>query len=678
MKQFHVSQDGSPSGDGSEDRPWSSLEQARDALRRLAAAGESTAGSTVWINGGDYRRLASFVLDARDGGSEGAPITYRARPRAKVRLLGGPVITAFQPVRNPAVLWRLKPAARSNVVMADLKAAGVRDFGHFSRRGFSLTAPASHLELFFNGTPMTVAQWPNAGSFLTLSGVGEPDTNEWKQPVGKPAGGFLFDPKNLGKWAASNEIWAHGYWSWDWANSYERVVRIDPATGAVQTAPPHCVYGFKTGQRFYFLNILEELDEPGEFWVDTAAGILYFWPPGPLKDAEVRVSVLEEPLIRIDGARHVVIRDLTLEAGRASGLEMTGGSQVTVGGCVIRGMGTHGAAVRGGTGHRVDGCEIAHAGDGGLILEGGDRATLTPAGHEAFNNHIHHSSRWSRTYKPGISATGCGLRIANNLIHDLPHTAILYWGNEMLIEGNEIYNICLETGDAGAIYTGRDYTFRGNVIRWNFIHHMGGVGMGTSAIYMDDCVSGHRIEGNIVWGGDAIWLGGGRDFVIRDNLFINCKGAICFDARGVDANPNWQTMVNTTMKERIELLHAWDPPYAERYPEIAAIRPYLEAGKGVPPENNRADGNWCVNCELVRPWPHVAKPEPGWLAQQGNVVDPEPGFAAAGEGDFRLGPDSKAVKAGFVPPPFERIGLVAGAYRSVENTHPGRALSWTC
>ena len=102
------------------------------------------------------------------------------------------------------------------------------------------------------------------------------------------------------------------------------------------------------------------------------------------------------------------------------------------------------------------------------------------------------------------------MRFAHNLIHDAPHNAILFWGNDFLIENNEIYRVCLETGDAGAIYTGRDYTYRGNVIRRNFIHHMGGVGMGTMAIYMDDCVSGTHIAENTLWRCQtAVVLGGG-------------------------------------------------------------------------------------------------------------------------------------------------------------------------
>lgn len=676
MQAIYVSPDGSAGGDGSRERPFATLEQARDALR---TAETGPAGATVWLRGGDYRLARSVVFEPRDGGRPGAPVTNRACPGERVRLLGGVPLTRWEPVRDPAILARLPPEARPHVRVADLKAAGIADFGRFTRRGFGLTAPAAHLELFCGGKPMTVAQWPNAGSFLTIARGLDVRSNEWQETVGKPEGGFAFQVDRPRRWAPSDAIWAHGYWCWDWANSYERVERIDSETGTVHTASPHAVYGFKPGQRFYFLNILEELDAPGEYFTDTENGRLYFWPPeGGEKTAngdrpvETLVSVLEEPLLAVRGASHLLFQDLELHAGRACGLAVEGGESVTVGGCAIRNMGLDGIRVTGGRGHRVEGCDVSGCGDCGLAMSGGDRATLARAEHAVVNNHIHRCARWSRTYKPAIAANGVGFHIAHNLIHDGPHTAILYWGNEFVLEFNEIYRMCLETGDAGAIYTGRDYTFRGNVIRANFIHHMGGVGMGTSAIYMDDCVSGHLIERNVVVGGDAIWLGGGRDFVIRDNWFIGCKGAICFDSRGVSPHAVWRKMVNTTMRERAEAMGAWRPPYAERYPELAPLKAYFEAGDGVPPEHNRAERNWSAGCPLVC----RSEPKPEWLRREGNVEDPEPGFVDPARGDFRLRPEGKAAKAGFTVPPFERIGLIEGAFRGADRLGAREGDAW--
>ena len=57
---------------------------------------------------------------------------------------------------------------------------------------------------------------------------------------------------------------------------------IDLDRRLVKTAPPYGLYSFRKGQRFYFLNVLEELDQPGEWFLDRKTGVLYFWPPAPL------------------------------------------------------------------------------------------------------------------------------------------------------------------------------------------------------------------------------------------------------------------------------------------------------------------------------------------------------------------------------------------------------------
>jgi hypothetical protein len=634
--------------------PWSkdpqdfaSLEAARDHLREH---GVPPGGVTVWLAAGDYLLDAPFTLTAADSGTPEAPVVYRGFPGA--RLLGGRQLTHFLPVTDPAVRARLAPEVRDAVVVADLAAAGVTDCGSFSHRGFGYPVSPAHLELFFAGKPMTVAQWPKAGAFTEIAGVVAPRPSEWDETVGDLSGGFLYAGDRPRGWAEPRDLWVHGYWCYDWANSYEQVTRLDVEARIIETAPPYGRYAFKPGQRFYFLNILEELTDPGEYYVDRDAGLLYFLPPAPLEAGEALVSVLEEPLIRLDGASHVQVHGLTLEAGRGSGIAVTGGEGVTISYCTLRNLGNLGIVIDGGTGHTVRGCTIHGTGDGGIDVRGGNRETLTPAWHVVEECHLHHYARWSRTYQPGVHARGVGIRITHNLIHDCPHKGILYWGNEITVEANEIYRMCLETGDAGAIYTGRDYTFRGNVVRDNFVHHMGGRGIGTSAIYMDDCVSGHEISGNVVWEGDAIWLGGGRDFRIHDNVFIACKGAVCFDARGVSPHQVWQTMVNITMRDGINAM-----PWAASVPEIAAIFPHFAAGTGVPPEGNEAVRNLCVDCVPVRwGWPEDDR-MPQWLTVRENVEMAAPGFVDPEWGDFRLRPDASARTTGIRPPALDTVGI---------------------
>ena len=664
--QIHVSADAHGEAVGTEAHPYPTLTAARDAIRiQRQERGLPSGGVIVLIQGGEYRLTESLVFGKEDSGSAQSSIVYRVAAGATVRLQGGVRLdpSAFKPVTEPGVLARLTGAARENVVQIDLRSHGVTDFGALTSRGFNRPTAPAHLELFFNDQPMTVAQWPDAGQFTIITGFTKPLKNEWGAESGDLTGGFTYDGDQPRRWAPSGNIWVHGYWAYDWANSYERVRRLDPEARVVETAAPHGHYHFAKGQRFYFLNVLEELDQPGEYYVDRERGLLYFWPPAPLAGAEILVSVLNGPLVAITDADSLEFHGFTLEAGRGCGIRIQGGTGVVIGGCTIRNCGTWAVQMVGGTRHTVAGCDSYGTGDGGIDVTGGDRATLTPCNHAVLNNHIHHFARWSRCYVAGVNLAGVGIRIAHNRIHDAPHNAILFWGNDFLIENNEIYRVCLETGDAGAIYTGRDYTFRGNVIRYNFIHHMGGVGMGSIAIYMDDCVSGTQIVGNILWDCQyGLMLGGGRDFVVANNIFVNCRPAISADARGIDPNPVWQKMVNTTMKERFEEMRPDQPPYSTRYPEISAVGPYLAAAHGVPPMNNRVECNICWHCSV---WITDCKDADNGITERNNLVGVDPGFTDEAFGILSLRPKTPAWALGFQPIPLDEIGLVVDRYRPV-------------
>lgn len=667
--RLFVSQDGSDGWSGrlpssnrdGTDGPFATLERARDEIRRMKAKGPlPKGGATVIVRGGAYTRTDSFELRAEDSGAEDAPVVYRAAKGERARILGGPVVRTFTPVTDPSVLKRLDERARGHVVQADLKAQGISDVGSLSSRGFARPVVPAHLELFFNGEPMTLARWPNRGEFLTIADYTVPETDEWGQTTGSLKGGFRYEGDRPKHWAASDDIWVHGYWSYDWANSYERVRHLDPGERIVETYPPHGNYSFRKGQRFHFLNVLEELDEPGEYYVDRTGAILYFWPPEPIERGEAMVSVLEKPLVVMRDVQHVALSDFAMECSRGNVVEVTGGADNRVIGCTLRNAGNWGVVVRGGTSHVVAGCNVYNNGDGGIEVSGGDRKTLTPANHAVLNNHIHHIARWSRCYQAPVNASGVGHRIAHNLIHDAPHNGILFWGNDILIESNEIHSVCLETGDVGAIYTGRDWTFRGNVIRHNFIHHTGGVGMGSMAVYMDDCVSGTHIVGNIFWKATrAVFLGGGRDFFVENNVFVDCDPAIELDNRGMSEHPVWRKMVHGFMKEQLDAMCHHEPPYTVRYPEIAAVDEYYATGAGIPPEGNVIARNVCVGR-----WLHIVKEVANLVEVRGNLVDEDPRFLDAAYGDFRLQDNSPAFRLGFKPIPVDRIGLVRDEYRA--------------
>lgn len=661
-----------PTGDdhqpGTRAQPFATLERARDEVRRLRPG---TPGVTVWLHGGDYWRTNAFELTAADSGTPEAPVLWRGFPGETPRLLGGRKLAGFGKVSEPAILARLSEAARSQVLEVDLRTLGVSDFGEMKSRGFGRPQTPAHCELFCGGHPMTLARWPNEGAFERIAGFPEAGgrNDEHGGSIGALENGFFYEGDRPRAWQDPGAAWVHGYWSWDWANSYERVAALDLERRLVRTAPPHGLYGFRKGQRFYFLNVLEELDQPGEWFLERRTGRLYFWPPAPgaEKTQEVLLSLLDQPLLKLDNVSHLTFRGLILEATRANAIEIRGGASNRIAGCLLRNIGDAGVAIEGGAGHGVVSCDVFDAGDGGVSLHGGDRRTLTPAGHYVANCHFARQGRWSKCYVPAILLEGVGLRATGNLIHDHPHCAILFSGNDHLIEANEIHHIALETGDVGAIYAGRDYTFRGNRIRHNFIHHTGGVGMGSMGVYMDDCVSGAEVFGNIFYHVQrAAFLGGGRDHQVINNLFVACDPAVALDGRGLDPSPVWHDMVDKTMRQ--SLARAPLALYRERYPALRTLDQYYgppggpaitgAAFGGVPPENNVIARNVCVGPWLSVNW--HAKSD--WQRVENNWSGAEPGFVAtptdtARPADFDLKPDSPAWKLGFLRIPTAQIGL---------------------
>jgi hypothetical protein len=409
---FHVSPGGTDANPGTTSRPFATLERARDAIRTLKSKGPLPKGPlTVWIHGGDHRRTNALELTTADSGTPDSPIRWESAPKETARLLGGLAIpaSAWKPVADKSVLERLDPAARPNVRQVDLRSMGVRDFGEMKSRGFSRSTVPSHCELFHGGRPMTLARWPNDGQFTKIAGFpatsGKGDDHGGN--IGDIAGGFTYDGDRPARWRDRGDVWVHGYWAWDWANSYEKAESIDLTQHLVRTAPPHGLYGFRKGQRFQFLNVLEELDQPGEWFLDRKSGLVWFWPPAPpagtaTGNPETLVSLLDQPLIRLADVSHVTIRGLVLEATRSSAVEIRGGTGNRVAACRIRNIGNHGVVIEGGSNHGVSGCDITDTGDGGVNLTGGDRQTLTPGGHFVENSHLQRQGRWSKCYVPAI------------------------------------------------------------------------------------------------------------------------------------------------------------------------------------------------------------------------------------------------------------------------------------
>jgi len=632
-----------PNGD---DGPLASLVGARDRLRAIRSrqSPEPPGPLTVHLRGGMYTLAKTFELGSSDSGSKSHPVIYRNYGDEQVRVIGGRAIDRFAPVTDASILARLDESARGKVVQADLKAQGISDLG-------DPVAAGKRLELFFQDRPMSLARWPNEG-FTQIAAVvgGELFTSHGRE--GDKIGKFTYEGDRPSRWKDETDIRLLGYWFWDWADAYQTVESIDTDSRVIHLKAPYHHYGYRKGQRFYAINLLAELDMPGEWYLDRSTGVLYFWPPADIKSSTAFVSMIDT-IVALKDVSHVTLRGLHLEFNRGTAMVITGGSDNLVGGCTLRNIGGRAVTISGGTAHGVVGCDIHDTGDGGITLSGGDRATLTPAGHYAVNNHIHRYSRTSKTYRTGVSADGVGNRIAHNLIHDAPHMAIGLSGNEHVVEFNEVHTVCMDTDDAGAFYMGRDWTWRGNVIRHNYFHHIGSFSghLGVQAIYLDDWASGATVYGNICYkAGRAVLIGGGRNVTVENNVFVECTPAVHIDSRGLGWAKNYFDGTTNTLTERLNAVPYREPPWSTRYPELLTLyddEPAV-AKYNVVARNICVGGRWLdladgLNDTIVR--------------VKDNLVDTDPHFVDMASGNFDLRDDSPAFELGFQRIPVERIGV---------------------
>ena len=620
------------------DGPFATLERARDEIRKVKRTeGMPQGGVTVELGAGVYPREGAFELTSEDSGGEDTPVVYRAPRGEEVRLVGGKAVSGFEPVTDPAVLERLAPEARDHVLQADLGALGISDFGEVKGGG---------LEFFFEDRPMMLARWPNKGFVRIVDLVGG-DPVDVRGTKGDKIGKFMYEGDRPKRWSGENDAWVHGYWFWDWSDQRHEVESIDTERRIISVVPPYHGYGYRVGQWFYGLNILAELDQPGEWYLDRETGILYFWPPGPIEEGNPTVSAVET-MVKMDQVDCVTFQGITFEAARGTAITITGGTHSRVLGCTLRNLGGWAVSISGGAHNGVVGCDVYETGNGGISLSGGNREALEPADHYAENNHIHHYGRWNRMYQPALSLNGVGNRAAHNLIHNAPHIGIFFGGNDHLIEFNEIHSVCYESNDAGAMYSGRDWTMRGTVIRHNFLHHINGFeGRGCVGVYLDDMFCGTVVYGNVFYKVTrAAFIGGGRDCVVENNLFVDCTPALHIDARAM----GWAgDIVNTLMRERLLAMPYREKLWVERYPELVNI---WEDEPAAPKGNLVAR-----NISRGGQWDGVRDEARSYVTFKDNLVDVDVGFVEEPPESFLLRDDSPAYTLGFKRIPTEKIGL---------------------
>lgn len=659
---LHVSPTGRDTNPGTAAAPFQTLDRARDAARVEKAKG----AVTVWLHGGTYWQPTPFVLGSEDSGTADAPVVYRALAGEEVWLNGGVSLplAGFAPV--PPDEKRIDAAAVAHVRCLRLAPELLAKLSPvWPDTWWTSRELAANNELFADGQRLPLARWPN-DDYTTFGKI----VNAAEQKGETPE--FEYQGDRPARWNVAENPFLFGYWRRGYRAEFIRIRAIDAAQKTIQLAARNSLGALEDGgaSRYCAVNLIEELDAPGEWFLDRGQGVLYLWPPDRAK--QVVLSLNQEAVIKGSKVQYVEFRGLGIECSARDGISFAESNHCAVVACEVRNVAFDGITLKGDH-NRIVGCDVHDTGDVGVTIDTGDRYTLAAGGSVVDNCHIHHTNRISRAGSRAVQILGVGGVLSHNLIHDTGYIAVRFHGNDHVLEYNHLFRTNVESTEGGVFYIGRDWTARGSTIRYNFIHHVEdsreGCGSATRFVHLDDSAPEIHIYGNVCYRmGGGVSICGGADNDVHDNLFVECNWGVDIGPRGEhmftsDGKGGYQKFTDTknwpTLVRYLERYKWNQPPYSTRYPKLIEI---FTKDPIAAPWFNVVTHNAMVDCgQGIR----EQNMEPGWSTVADNWVLDDPGLVQPDRTklDFRLKPDGPLMQKGFQPIPWEKIGLYASADR---------------
>lgn len=610
MAQYYVSVSGNNSGDGTLENPFANIERA---LKEIKTNGNiiDKKYKTIYIRGGEYSIRKSIILD-----SNLSFINIEAYKKEHVFFTGAEHI-------HPDSLKRIEINGKSAFYL-NLKLNNIHDYGEIRSVGFSRPYGASWGEIFVNNKALHLARWPN-NSMIPIGEVLETGSIPRNNDFANKGGVFKYDSLRISKWASNNDIWISGYFKWGYAEDAILIDKIDPIDKTISLAHA-TLYGIdydRPFRRWYGFNILQELDQNNEFFIDKEKGELYFIVP----DEEIETiefSILDEPFFTIDQTHHINITGIHFKCARGMGITMSRTENILIKDCNFYNLGSLGISIgkgiepfedirhdgigkaksgiigslqqhlysntifsrEAGRNNKIFNCQFYQLGAGGVSLGGGNRKTLEAGNNSVENCTFFDFNRIEKSYRPAIHITGVGNKIIKNEMFNAPSMAILLHGNNHMIENNDIHHVCLEVDDQGAIYFGRNPSERGISIQNNYFHHIPDK-YSTCAVYPDDGACGLFLNNNVFYkaGRYAVLLGGGSDHIFTNNIFIDADYAIHVDNRLEHWGKN-MVEPDGIFDKRLKEANTLNPPYSQAYPKL---RSYFE--NAAHPSNNLLEDN---------------------------------------------------------------------------------------
>ncbi len=512
QEAYYVALYGDDSNSGTINAPFATVEKARDVISELSIP---EGGVTVYIRGGAYQITKTIEFKAKNSGTAESPIKYEAYNGEKVEFVGGKTLdtSKIEKVKDETLLSRLiEDNAKDNLYMLNLAEQGIT-VSPISSYGSGL-AEYNPTEFYMNGMLLTNARWPNNDQSKNLIQV-EPVTGVAATGYNDVDQKYMYTFANAGNrpsgWTIKpGNSYMAGAVVYFWADSSYTIDTFDPDTKVLTTVNKcniSAVPGAGWGQQYrvYFGNIFEEIDKPGEMYIDRETGIMYFYPIGDINGADFVVSTLNESMINFDGASNITFDGINFKNTRITPVNIVDSDNIRIENAEISGSSQRGVKMSNTKNSVIAGCHFYNISSSAIYMSGGDRANIVHNNNVIENSYFHSTNlrpgdRFAVTIHDAVGET-----VRHNEFDDLPHGAIdVRDSNDITIEYNSISNALYFDSDMGSIYWGRDNTVLGMVVRYNyfsnFLTDCWAVADGyVDGVFWDDGSAGPQLYGNVFY-----------------------------------------------------------------------------------------------------------------------------------------------------------------------------------
>jgi|GEM_PF-3302139 len=601
--QIYVSTSGNDTNSASLNSPIKSIEKANDIV--TANRGyllDNGISIDIVLLDGHYNIENTINIDSNQSGKSNAKVTYKGEGNASISR-GIPLNpTDFTLVTNAGVLSRMPNNPANSVYEMDLS-------GYDNLPVIDFVNRTSYINLVVNDVTQQISQYPNNGYTKIGDILNRGASSFGTEGSGNPI--FTYTEERGDSWASADNAYVEGYFSQDYHQETLKVASINAANNSItisnEKLSQEGVFFYSSvnkPRRYRIVNLIEELDNPGEWYFDQNTRKLYYYPENIENINSIELVFDTDGIINVNNASNISFENLTFKNSGDKAIDINICSNISVNNCNVYNIFRTGIKVTSATGIAIDHCVIHDCAEG-ILLKSGNFDTLVSSNNTITNNAVYNIDMLRGsiydTYGDPIAIEDVGCEVMHNEVYNAPGRGIDYGyhSNDNRILYNEIHDVCKEQNDVSAIYAINTFTSRGTEVAYNYIHDIypsycfdenTGIVEGnyirldwSHGIYLDYGNCGSDMHNNIIknsYGGVYINVGQYNKF--NNNTLINVERCL------FTGSPRSGSL-NATQMAAYEAVQN-NTAYMNSYPEIETGLQYNSYAA-----QNNASNNLIVN-----------------------------------------------------------------------------------